>query len=352
MNYHLTTILCVTLLACGVQTETKQKVIDNDKEVVCFVYHRFGDNRYPSTNIALETFKAHLQFLKENGFQVLTLSAAIDYLSTNGPKQKTAVITIDDGYTSFYKNGLPILTKYSFPATLFINTETVGGGDYMDWKDINSAIKLGIEIGNHTHSHAYFLNLPETNRYEAFEQEITKSQQLINENTGLTPQVFAYPYGEWDVKMKSIVKKLGFKGAAAQNSGVIDQGTDMMQIPRFPMAESFGDIKNFSSKAKMKALRVVSQSPNSPQFTDDIGTPTLKLTFDGTGLLLNQLQCFIQGSECKTEVKEMENGIVQLTLSPSISINNRRRTLYTITVPDKNGQWHWYSHLWVNAVVK
>ncbi len=351
MNNHITAILCATLLACGAQTENKQENIDYDKEVVCFVYHRFGDDRYPSTNITVDTFETHLKFLKENGFQVLTLSGAIDYLKSSRPKQKTAVITIDDGYTSFYQNGLPILTKYGFPATLFINTETVGGGDYMNWKDINGAIKQGIEIGNHTHSHAYFLNLPESTRYETFEQEIIMSQQLINENTGIKPKIFAYPYGEWDTNMKQIVKKTGFI-AAAQNSGVIYQGTDLLQIPRFPMSESFGDIKNFASKAKMKSLRVISQSPNSSLLTNDIKNPTLELTFNGTELLLNQLQCFIQGSECTTEIKEIGNGVVNLTVSPSSSINKRRRTLYTITVPDKEGQWHWFSNLWVNPSTK
>jgi hypothetical protein len=38
---------------------------DSDKEIVCFVYHRFGDSRYPSTNISMEAFKAHLDYLKE-----------------------------------------------------------------------------------------------------------------------------------------------------------------------------------------------------------------------------------------------------------------------------------------------
>lgn len=30
-----------------------------------FVYHRFGDDRYPSTNISIDVFAAQLQLLKE-----------------------------------------------------------------------------------------------------------------------------------------------------------------------------------------------------------------------------------------------------------------------------------------------
>ena len=70
---------------------------------------------------------------------MITFSQAIAYLKSDEPVQKTAVITIDDAYKSFLKNGLPLLKKYNFPSTLFINTETVGGGVYMDWAQLQSA---------------------------------------------------------------------------------------------------------------------------------------------------------------------------------------------------------------------
>ncbi len=36
-------------------------LLNADKEVVCFVYHRVGDSRYPSTNISVVEFEAHLR---------------------------------------------------------------------------------------------------------------------------------------------------------------------------------------------------------------------------------------------------------------------------------------------------
>ena len=154
------------LMACGAKPgdSTKQKNQDNlvaetvtnpQKSINCFIYHRFGDSRYPSTNIPIEDFKAQLNYLKEAGFEVMTFGDAIKYLKDEQPLKKVAVITIDDGFQSFYENGLHLLETYGFPATLFINTETVGGSSYMDWKEIKDAHKRGIEIGNHTHSHAF-----------------------------------------------------------------------------------------------------------------------------------------------------------------------------------------------------
>ncbi len=321
----------------------------NDKEIVCFVYHRFGDSRYPSTNISLKDFEAHLKYLKNNNYQVLSLSGAIEYLNSDFEKRKTAVITIDDGYKSFFKNGLPLLNSYSYPATLFVNTETVGGGDYMNWEEIKGSMNQGVEIGNHTHSHEYFLNLPAQSRYKAFEDEIGLSQKLIEENTNFTPKVFAYPYGELDLKMKEIVNEFGFVAAAAQNSGVIYSNTDLMQLPRFPMSEAYAEIEKFTSKANMKPLKLISVNPESFIVPSNQHKPSLEITFDASDLVLDQLQCFIQGSTCQITMNEQNNGKLVLSISPETAIENRRRTLYTITVPDKDGNWHWFSHLYIDV---
>ncbi len=351
MRKSVIIIIVLQLAACGAGNEKQRdnhEVHDNKKEVVCFIYHRFGDSRYSSTNISRKDFEAHLTWLKAHDFQVLSLSDAIDYLKSNKEYRKTAVITVDDGFASFYKNALPLLKKFGFPATLFVNTETVGGNDYMGWNEIKEAQKYGIEIGNHTHSHAWFLNQPEDERYIAFENEVTLAQQLLKENTGTMPTVFAYPYGELDTKMREVIEKLGFKAAAAQNSGVIYAGTNLMQCPRFPMSEAYAGLDQFAGKAEMKALRVNRVNPGSFLLPEGKTKPTLQLKFDGTDLRLDQLQCFIQGNECEMEQMQSENGLVTLIVSPVKSIAHRRRTLYTITVPDSQGQWHWFSHLWIN----
>lgn len=325
---------------------------ENDpKEVICFVYHRVGDHRYPTTNTSISDFESHLSYLAKHKFRVLTFSKAIAYLKSNEPAQKTAVITIDDGYKSFYKNGFPLLKKYKMPATLFINTESVGGGDMMDWKQIQDAYNNGIEIGNHTHSHAFFVNKPEKDRYKVFREEIELSQTIIKKNLDFTPTVFTYPYGEFDPEMKRIVKEIGFECAAAQNSGVVFSGTDLFMCPRFPMSESYSAPEKFAEKASMKALRVISATPESFVLKDD-KRPILKLTFENDGLRTDQLQCFIQGGTCDLKVVEKGERQVTITVQATKALAGRRRTLYTVTVPDKNGKWHWYSHVWIDPKVK
>lgn len=360
---QLVVILLLVLFGCG--SDSKQETVetveeetptatsfavDDKKEIVSFVYHRFGDSRYPTTNVSINDFESHLSWLKANNYKVVTLSQALESQASDSTHVKTAVITIDDGYKSFFENGLTLLKKFGFQATLFINTETVGSGDYMDWSELKTATSMGVEIGNHTYSHAYFLNEPETSRYTQLVREIEDSQQMIERQLGYKPKVFAYPYGEFDPEMKMIVKALGFKAAAAQNSGVINSTTDLFELPRFPMSEAYAE--KFEEKARMHALLVVKKTPDTHVMNRNQNKPVLTLVIKDNSLRTDQLSCFIQGSKCKLKISTNSDSTIQLTIQSETSIADRRRTLYTITAPDDKGEWYWYSHLWINPKVK
>jgi peptidoglycan/xylan/chitin deacetylase (PgdA/CDA1 family) len=330
--------------------DMKLRTIGNaEKEVVCFIYHRFNDSRYPSTNTKALDFEFHLEYLKTHGFTVLTFSDAIRYLKDNSPVKRVAVITIDDGYQSFYKHGLPLLKRYHMPATLFINPKTVGAGDYMRWEDLQKCMDQNIEIGNHTHSHDFFLDLPAARRYDIFKNEIAQSQDIILKNLAIVPEAFSYPYGEFDLQMKQIVKDAGFIAAAAQNSGVIYGEGDIFQCPRFPMSEAYASKELFVEKANMRALRIQGVSPENFVMTSD-GKPKLRLLFNPESLQLDQLRCYVQGG--KGNIIFLDRDETEIQVQSETSIASRRRTLYTITVKDKKGVWHWYSHLWINTRVK
>ena len=315
-------------------------------EVVSLVYHRFGDDRFPSTNISLSTFEEHLKYLKQAGFESVTFSKAIQKLNSDSITSKIVAITIDDGYSTFYKNGLPLLKKYGFKATLFVNTSTIGGADYMTWEEIKSAQDQGIEIGNHSDTHPYFLDVSARTRLSFFKQEVERCQTLMMEKLGKKPKVFAYPYGEVDSGMKSILKEMGFIGAAAQNSGIIHAQSDFFQTPRFPMSESFGGISQFKEKVEMKALEVISAEAVSTGYNGSIDKPRINLEFKEEGLFLESMQCFVQGSKCSKSIQIQRDGLVKMALRPQTSLT-ARRTLFTITIPDNKGNWHWYSYLWV-----
>ncbi len=315
-------------------------------DIVCFVYHRFGDDRYPSTNIAIDTFKKQLAFLKNQDFTVWPLGKAVKKLK-NGAEipKKTAVITIDDAYKTFISGAVPLLKEYNYPATLFVNTQTIGGGSFLNWDDLKRLKKQGIEIGNHSHAHAHFLDMKAAARIKRFKEDTRKAQKSFKAHLGEQPDLYAYPYGEYTPKMQEALKQMGFKAAAAQRSGVLHSGNDYFSIPRFPMGSSYATIKGFREKLGMGALKVTKQQPASPLITNN-EMPELTFQILNEDVNPKSVQCFVDDTRnCDLTVVNEAKKVVKVKGTES---SETRRSKYTITAPSTEGDhWYWYSHLWV-----
>jgi peptidoglycan/xylan/chitin deacetylase (PgdA/CDA1 family) len=341
---------CLLLLSCNAGQKERGENTDPDprhgeKEVVVLVYHRFGNDKYPSTNIGLDEFENHLKYLKDNKFNVMNFGQAVEYVLSNEIPyaEKVVCLTVDDGYKTFIENGLPLLQKYGYSATVFINSKSVGGGSYMSWEQLKQVQEQGVEIGNHSHSHAYFLNIAKEQRIKAFKEDVNICQQRIEENLGFIPKYFAYPYGEFDPDMKKALKELGFEAGLAQNSGVM-YANDMYAIPRFPMAGPYVKMEGFKEKVNMHALRIKNEQPKSFVLAGS-NPPELRISLVSENADLSRVNCFISnGCEIKTEGLEL---IVKAN-QPL----RQRRTLYTITAPSSSGDgWYWYSHLWIQPKI-
>ena len=119
------------------------------------MYHRFEENKYPSTNIKINDFKEHLKILEENNIKFINPKNFENELKNN-KLQKKVLLTIDDGFLSFYENAWPILKNKKIPFILFISTREVGNFNYMSWEQIKEISKENfVEIGNHSHTHEY-----------------------------------------------------------------------------------------------------------------------------------------------------------------------------------------------------
>ena len=119
------------------------------------MYHRFEENKYPSTNIKINDFVEHIKILEDEGFLFVNPKNFKDELENNKRKRKI-LLTIDDGFMSFYKNAWPILKEKKIPFILFVSTREVGAFNYMTWKQIKEISKEDfVEIGNHSHTHEY-----------------------------------------------------------------------------------------------------------------------------------------------------------------------------------------------------
>nr|WP_320048273.1 polysaccharide deacetylase family protein [uncultured Desulfuromonas sp.] len=316
-----------------------------------FVYHRFGDARYPSTNIALDVFEAQLAYLKQHNYQVVTLGqiAAAHRMGTSLP-QHCVALTVDDAYESFLTGAMPLLRRYHYPATLFVSTDSVAGESYLDWDQLKGLQQEGIEIGNHSASHPYFVSEQVNRTHEDWQlwaqQEINQAQQQFRMHLGFSPELFAYPYGEYSPELKAVVEQMGFKAAAAQQSGVISASAELFALPRFPMGGPFATLKGFREKLSMDAMPVTVLDPPTPLITS-MDPPRLRFQLDPQRIVVSSLRCYVQGQNSVVpQLIDREKGLFEVVAEQPLA---GRRNKYTLTAQSrKGGKWLWFSQLWIH----
>jgi len=117
-------------------------------------YHGFSiedeDSFRPRLFMRPCTFHQRLEYLRRNSLPVLSLDEALDRLANGTLPHCATVITVDDGFASFYLHALPLLCKFSFPATVYVATNDFLRGQtifrlavqYMFWKTRVNSLKL------------------------------------------------------------------------------------------------------------------------------------------------------------------------------------------------------------------
>lgn len=312
---------------------------------VIFVYHRFGEDKYPSTSIKLEQFEAHLAELESGGYTVMALPKIIKALKTGIPlPDKTIALTIDDAYLSVYENAWPRLKELGFPFTLFVATDPVDKGikGYMSWSQIQELRQNGVTIGSQTASHLHMAFAdPFTNL-----SELKKSNDRFLEKLGITPKLFAYPYGEASENVEKLVQNYGFIAAFGQHSGVASKSPDMFYLPRFSLNENYGDIKRFKLAANALALNTSDLSPSNPMINKgNDNPPAFGFTITGDVSLTNrlgQLQCY-SSHEGNLGVTTLggENGQTRIEIRMKKQLPTGRTRL-NCTLPTNEGRWYWF----------
>ena len=251
------------------------------------MYHRFNENKYPSTNIKMKIFKEQIELIKNNNINFISpknFSLNFDEKKS----KKTILLTIDDAFSSFYENAWPYLKKERIPFILFVSTQPIGKQGYMNWDQIKEIEKEEFAfIGNHSHSHEYLINY----EFTKFKNDIDKSIRLFEENIGYNPKYFSYPFGEFSLKQKEYISKK-FNFAFGQNSGVIDINKDKYELPRFPINEKYGDLERFSFIINLYPLEYKNISPKDKYILKNNNPPKLIIEFFENQKNLDKINCF------------------------------------------------------------
>lgn len=210
--------------------------------VPIMMYHEVRLSNFHKLAISPSELAADLTYLRKEGYTTINMEDLIRYARGKGNlPEKPIVLTFDDGYLNNYAYAYPVLKRYGDKAVLSIiakNTDdfTRVPDDnmkyaHMTWDQVREMQHAGVfEIQNHT----YNLHAMGKKRFgckklpgESLEtytnvltDDLTRCQQEIRDETGVTPTTFTYPYGNVSKESLPIIKKMGFQASLSCVYGI------------------------------------------------------------------------------------------------------------------------------------
>ena len=222
------------------------------------MYHRIGDaDRDDASLFVSETnFKAQMRWLRDNGFETLSLDRAVELWTYNRTPRRSILITFDDAFAETLVVAARVLTEANMKATVFAPSGLLGqevelrspvghshstsrgriasGNDLKAWRD------QGFDVGSHSSTHPDLTSeTPARILIEA--QDSKRSLEEILQSPVVD---FCYPYTHHNAICRRLVERCGYRSAFAGEPPM----HDLYAIPRM-MIYPDDSISRFSRKA-------------------------------------------------------------------------------------------------------
>lgn len=193
--------------------------------VLC--YHAVSDVWDDPLAIRRETFERQLAAAIRFGWKPAGTAEVV------AGRSRALHVTFDDAYRNILL-ALPSLERLGIRPTVFVCTDYAADGRPLDvaqladvpaahrnelatlrWDDLRELAERGIEIGSHSRTHP---NLRELSTGE-LSREVADSRAEIENELGRRCSYFAYPYGQFDTRVREAVERAGYEAAFALGVG-------------------------------------------------------------------------------------------------------------------------------------
>ena len=204
----------------------------------------------PNLAVSPKEFEKQIKWLKENGWQFVTISE----LLRKKDQSKTIAITFDDGYKNNLTNALPILASYGAKATLYLiaggqsaNQNPHPSAHLLSDEQVTEILNSGlIELGAHSFTHRNLKTSDEASR----QYELAFTKNSLEERFGKTISSFAYPFGQFDLALAEMVEKEKYESAVTTNKGIsTDLQKDRFYLKRIRISGK-DNLSQFKTKIK------------------------------------------------------------------------------------------------------
>lgn len=157
----------------------------NHLGVPVIMYHSVGiqNNTWQWNHLTCpySIFESQLRWMQKKKFHTISLQQLFDYMNERVELPRNSIIlTFDDGYLDNWVFAYPLIKKYGFKATIYVNPEFVDPRDiirknledvwrkevkldkletigYLSWQELQNMEKDGnIDIQSHTMSHTWY----------------------------------------------------------------------------------------------------------------------------------------------------------------------------------------------------
>jgi peptidoglycan/xylan/chitin deacetylase (PgdA/CDA1 family) len=231
------------------------------------LYHRFVRReeelaRYPGTEsiftITAERFDEQMGQLKRDGYRAIGLREVVDFITRGAPlPEKPVLISVDDGWTSNLDVMIPILRKHDLRAAFFVTTSPEawiyrkfqGLDGPLSAQHVRGIADQGYEIGSHTISHPYLIELSDAE----IRREFCESKRILEEATGRPCPFLSIPGNFYDQRIMRLAVEAGYEAVFTANVGCVHPGTDRWDIPRLIVEGNFS-LKEFEKNLRPLAI--------------------------------------------------------------------------------------------------
>lgn len=215
-------------------------------------YHEITDHKdalIPSYAVTAQQFSEHIDWLQNNGYHFINVDQLIKaHQGKYTLPTKPVLLTVDDGYQSFYQNAYPIIRAKKIPVVLAVvgswlepkadqkvdfGGEEITRNKILSWNELKEMQNSGfVEIASHSyHLHRGVTANPQANsepaaitriydlktktyesdaHYQArVYQDLKKNNDLLKAHGLRSPRVMVWPYGRYNMQLVQISKQLG-----------------------------------------------------------------------------------------------------------------------------------------------
>lgn len=272
------TILTATLSQLGC-THVPARTGSTD-DVIILAYHEISDEKslIPAYSMSTQGFKSHIQWLKEQDYHFISVQQFLDAKQGKGHlPSKPVLVTVDDGYQSFYHSVYPFIQTEKVPVLLSVvgswlspaqdqavnfSGQNISRDKMLSWAELKEMQNSGwVEIGSHSYAlHQGILANPQGNeepaavvrRYDAglkkyendqqyqqrIYQDLKKNNELLTQNGLKTPRVMVWPYGRYNQHIIAIAQQLGMPMTLSLDDGADRADTPINQLNRILVSKN------------------------------------------------------------------------------------------------------------------